>query len=222
MPYYLNYILNSVGAVLILISTLGYLSNKLNWEYLNYGVTHLLYDFGAVVHETSHAIICFFTGAKIIEYKIFAKQPRVTYTEPKLPLIGNALISFAPIAGGLLTLYLINRFLLAGYFVVPEFHSWNDMPLGVWNILRQIDILNWQSWVVILLFINVGAMMGPSYRDLINTWPIVVLLLFVRIDTLMTTGLLALALIVVNILIQFVVIVLFQAFRLFRFDSNQN
>jgi len=220
MSYYLNYVLNSVGAVLILISTLGYLSNRLNWKYLNYGIVHLLYDFGAVVHETSHAIICFFTGAKITEYKIFTKQPRVTYTEPSLPLISNALISFAPIAGGLLTLYLINRFLLAGYFVVPTFNNWNDLPLGVWHILRQINILHWQSWVVILLFINVGAMMGPSYRDLINTWPIIVLLLFVRTDILMTTGLLALALITVNILIQFIAITLLQAFRLFRFDSS--
>ena len=220
MPNYLNYILSSVGALLILISTLGYISNSLNWKYFNYGITHLLYDLGAIIHETSHAILCFLTGAKIVEYKVFVKQPRVTYAEPRLPLIGNALISIAPIAGGLVFLYLINKYLLAGYFVVPVFHTWNDLFLGVWNILKQFNILHWQSWIMTVLFINVGAMMGPSYRDLKNTWILLLVLLFAHINILINTGLIALALIIVNILIQFVAIILLQLFKLFRFDSD--
>jgi len=159
----------NLGVVIVLITIFGYVSNFLNWRYLNFGIIRSLYYIGAVVHETSHAVLCIVTGAKIQDFTVFSSQPHVVHQKSRLPLIGEPLISFAPIAGGLLFLFLVNRYLLGSHFIFtatwPQFSSWRDwgsvllVPLG---LLRQIDLLQWQSWVMILLFFNVGAMLGPS------------------------------------------------------------
>ena len=208
---YTAYIFSSVGTVLVFITLVGYLSNTLNWKYLNFSLTHKLYYIGALVHETSHALVCILTGGKITEYKIFAAQPRVGYTEGKIPWLSNALVSFAPVVGGLGFLYLVNRFALSGYFTFPEVHSWAEVGQGVGSIFMQLDLLKWQAWVMLLLFLNAGAMIGPSARDLRNIWPILLLLLLVHSDVLMGIALLAATLILVNIAIQVVAILLLGA-----------
>ena len=100
----------TIGIIIIAISVLGYVSNWLNWRFLNYKINLWLYYFGAFVHESSHAIFCLLTGARISEYKVFVKQPHVTYSNSKLPIIGNLLISIAPIFGGLTLLFFINKY----------------------------------------------------------------------------------------------------------------
>ena len=40
----------SLGLVIVLIVVLGYASNWLNWQFLNYRLTHALYYIGAFVH----------------------------------------------------------------------------------------------------------------------------------------------------------------------------
>ena len=92
----------SLGIVIVLIAALGYLSNTLNWRYLNFSVIRLLYYIGALVHETSHAVLCILTGAKIEEFTVFSDQPQVVHRPSKIPFLGELLISAAPIAGGLL------------------------------------------------------------------------------------------------------------------------
>ena len=208
----------NLGIVVVLIAAFGYVSNFLNWRYLNFGIIRSLYYIGAVVHETSHAVICVLTGAKIEEFVIFSNQPHVTHRKSRLPLIGEPLISFAPIVGGLLFLFLVNRYLLGGYFAFaatwPKFSNWHDwwsvllVPLA---LLKQIHLLQWQSWVMILLSFNAGAMLGPSPRDLKNVWLVLIILFFVPLfqltSPLVDMGLAALSLIVVNIFLQIVVIV---------------
>jgi hypothetical protein len=209
----------NLGVVIVLIAAFGYISNFLNWRYLNYSVVRLLYYVGAVVHETSHAILCVLTGAKIEEFTIFSDRPHVTHQKSRLPFLGELLISSAPIAGGLLFLFLVNHYLLGNYFVAsaPQFSSWRDwrsMLLGPLDLLSQINLLQWQSWVMILLFFNVGAMLGPSLRDLKNAWPMFVLLFFIPLfwatRPLVGMGLMALDLIFVNILLQVITIFLFR------------
>lgn len=215
----------NLGVVIVLITIFGYVSNFLNWRYLNFGIIRSLYYIGAVVHETSHAVLCIVTGAKIQDFTVFSSQPHVVHQKSRLPLIGEPLISFAPIAGGLLFLFLVNRYLLGSHFIFtatwPQFSSWRDwgsvllVPLG---LLRQIDLLQWQSWVMILLFFNVGAMLGPSPQDLKNVWPVLVILFFVPlfqfISPLVAMGLMALSLIVVNIFLQIAVIAILKIFAL--------
>jgi hypothetical protein len=206
----------NLGVIIILIAAFGYLSNTLNWRYLNFGVIRFLYYIGALVHETSHAVLCIFTGAKIREYTVFAEQPRVVHERSKLPVVGELLISAAPIAGGLLFLFLVNHYLLGNYFVLPQvadWHSWKSIlgaPLG---FLSQINILQWQSWVMIFLLFNAGAMLGPSTQDLKNVWPVLVILLFVSYAPLAAFGLMALYLVIADIVLQLIVITLIFLLR---------
>jgi hypothetical protein len=209
----------SLGIVIVLIAAFGYASNFLNWRYLNYGITRLLYYIGALVHETSHAILCVLTGAKIEKFVVFAEQPQVVHRKSKIPLLGELLISAAPIAGGLLFLFLINRFVLGNYFTMPsvQFSNWQDWrnilaaPLA---LLVQINLLQWQSWVAILFSFNAGAMLGPSARDLKNVWPMLILLFFVKSPLLVNLALMALSLIFFNIILQMIVIALLGMMRL--------
>ena len=211
----------NLGVVIILITTFGYLSNFLNWRYLNYSVVRSLYYIGAFVHETSHAIFCILTGAKIEEFTIFSTQPRVVHRRSRVPFLGELFISSAPIAGGLLFLFLLNRYALGNYFAVVSptsqslsWHDWRSILVEPIKILSQINLGQWQSWIMILLFFNVGAMLGPSPQDLKNVWPMLILLCFVppfwATIPFVAMGLTALDLIFVNILLQGIVIIVLK------------
>jgi hypothetical protein len=203
----------SLGIVIVLIAAFGYASNFLNWRYLNYGIIRLLYYIGALVHETSHAIVCVLTGAKIEKFVVFGEQPQVVHRKSKIPLIGELFISAAPIAGGLLFLFLVNRFALGNYFTMPtvqflSWHEWRNIFVAPLALLAQINLLQWQSWVAILLSFNAGAMLGPSTRDLKNVWPMLIVLFFVKSPFLVTLALAAISLIFFNIILQAIVIAL--------------
>ena len=202
----------SVGIVVIIIVSLSYLSNTLNWRYLNYGIIRFLYYIGAFVHEMSHAILCVFMGARIEKFTFLSTEPQVIHQKSKVPFIGEALISFAPIVGGLLFLFLINRYPLNNYFMFST-------PL---KLLEQINIFEWQSWVMILIFFNVGAMLGPSIQDLKNAWIIFIVLFFIKSAFLTSIGLVAINLIIVNIILQIFNIAILKLFSLlFRMARAQ-
>lgn len=200
----------SLGIVIILIAIFGSISNWLNWRYLNYGIIRFLYYIGAFVHETSHAVLCVLTGAKIEEFAVFSEQPQVVHRKSKIPFVGELLISSAPIAGGLLFLFLVNHYLLGNYFVLPAISNvgdWRSILMEPLRIISQINLLQWQSWVMVLLSFNAGAMLGPSLRDLKNVWPMLIILFFVQSSFLAGIGLVALSLILVNIILQIIIIV---------------
>lgn len=199
----------NLGIIVLSITIVGSLSNWLNWRYLNYPITRLLYYVGAFVHETSHAVLCILTGAKIKEFVVSSSQPHVTHQKSKLPIVGEILISFAPIAGGLLFLALVNHYFLGNYFAAPHVSEWQNLFIGALKSLAQINLLQWQSWVMILFFFNVGAMVGPSPRDLKNIWPILILLFFVQSAFFADLGFVALSLILVNIALQIIFILVF-------------
>ena len=189
-----------------MIALLGYISNWLNWRYLNYSVVRLLFYVGAFLHELSHVIFCRLTGATITGGNIFSRKPHVIHSKPALPLIGQLLISLAPIIGGLLFLFLINKYYLVNYFEIPQFSDWQSVLIAPLNLLSQINLLGWQSWLMILLFLNIGAMIGPSLQDLKNIWPIMIILLFIKCSPLLSLSLLVIILILTNIIIQIILI----------------
>jgi len=202
----------NLGLIIVLIVILGYISNWLNWRYLNYKITHVLYYIGAFVHESSHALFCLVTGAKIYEFKVFSSQPHVTHGKPKLPFIGNLLISSAPIFGGLFFLFFINHYVLGNYFALVTSSGYVNILSDSLKLITQIRLSTWQSWVMIILFLNAGAMIGPSARDIKNVWPILILLFFVQSYFLVNLGLIAMSIIFVNIVIQIVLILCLTIF----------
>ena len=203
----------SFGILIIAITLLGYVSNWINWQFLNYKIVRWLYFIGAFIHELSHAVFAVLLGAKIKEFRIFSSQPRVVHTEPKLPVLGIVLISLAPLFGGLLFFFLSNHFWLASYFVLPEVLNWQAILFIPFDLLGQINILEWQSWVMVLLFLNVGAMIGPSFKDLKNFWPVLLIFFFINYPPLLNFTYLVLSLILTNIILQFFFIVLIGLLR---------
>ncbi|MDD5547954.1 MAG: hypothetical protein PHN74_03640 [Candidatus Pacebacteria bacterium] len=196
----------NLGIIIILITALAFLSNLLNWKFLNSKITYFLYCIGAFIHEISHAIVCIITFAKIERFEVFSRTPQVIHRKSRLPIIGELLISFAPIAGGLLFLFSINNYLLGNYFELPAIYKWQDILSAPLNLISQINFLEWQSWIMILLFINTGAMLGPSLRDLKNVWLPLIILFFIDSAPLVSLGLLAISFILINIAIQIAII----------------
>lgn len=205
----------NLGLLIILIGLLGSISNLLNWRYLNYSIVRLLYYLGAVVHELSHAVFCFFTGAEIIEINIFSKKPHVIHLKSKLPFLGEVLISLAPIIGGLVFLFLINKYFLKNSFIVPDLSGWKNILTAPFKILAQLNFSNWRSWLMILLFLNVGAMIGPSWKDLKNIWPAIIILLFFDYPLFNYFGLLVISLILTNIFIQIILMLIIEIIKIF-------
>jgi hypothetical protein len=203
----------NLGVIILLIVIFGYVSNFLNWRYLNYGIVRLLYYIGAFVHETSHALLCVLTGAKIKEFTVISDQPRVVHEKSKIPFLGEVLISFAPIPGGLLFLFLVDHYLLHNYFSLSSFSTgqdWHSVITQPLMLISQINLLQWQSWVMILLFFNVGAMLGPSTQDLKNVWPALIILFFISFPFLVGMGLSVIGLIFINIILQIILILLLK------------
>ncbi|HLG29730.1 MAG TPA: hypothetical protein VI387_05920 [Candidatus Brocadiales bacterium] len=67
---------------------------------------------GAITHELSHALLCLVTGATIKELSIARiENPGIKYEKPKVPVIGDFLIAFAPIAGCAIVLSIVFVFL---------------------------------------------------------------------------------------------------------------
>ena len=192
----------TIGILIIIVSVLGYTSNWLNWRFLNYKINHLLYYLGAFVHETSHAILCLLTGAKISQYKVFTEQPRVVYSKPRLPVIGNLLISIAPMFGGLALLFFVNKYLLINEYSMPLFSNWKFFLSDFLRFLKQIDLTQWKNFILLFLLLNIGAMISPSGRDLKNVWFLIIILLFIPWPFFTHLGLFAIALILINIIFQ--------------------
>ena len=138
----------------------------------------------------------------------------MTHGKSKLPLLGGVIISSAPIFGGLLFLFLVNHYLLGEHFAVISVNSdWHSMLWEPLRVLAQLRPWEWQSLVMLLLFINIGAMIGPSVQDMKNVWPVLILLFFINIPPLADIGLLALSLIIVNIIIQIFLIVCISIYK---------
>ncbi len=201
------------GTTIIIISILGYISNTLNNKYLNYRLIRWLYFLGASIHEISHAIACIFTGAKIIEIKIFSSQPRVTHMKSKIPILGQMLISLAPIFGGFIFIFLINKFILGNFLSIETSVNFNNLFFSSINLLSQINILNWKGLILILILLNSGAMIGPSFQDIKNIWPIFIVLLFIKWNFATNIGLAISVLIIANIIIQLSIIALIKIFK---------
>ena len=210
----MNINFDTIGIVIIAISLFGYISNWLNWRFLNYKLNYLIYYLGAFVHESSHAILCLLTGAKVSEYKVFVRQPHVTYSNSKLPLIGNLLISIAPIFGGLTLLFFANKYFFTSQYIMPEFSSWKFFWNDFLMLLKQINLADWKNLITIFLFLNIGAMIGPSWQDLKNVWFLIIILVFIPWALFTQLGLLALSLILINIIFQIFLIIVGYILRL--------
>lgn len=207
----------TLGIIIILIVIFGFISNWLNGKYLNFKITHYLYYIGTLVHETSHAIACILTGAKIEEYSVFSDQPHVTHKTSKIPIIGNLFISAAPIFGGILFLYLINYFFPSLNFeIIKSVSNIEEIIKLPIEIIKDINFLSLNGILMATLLINSGAMIGPSIQDMKNIWFVFIPLIFLNISILNNLCFTALIIILANIYIQLILILIIKFLTLIK------
>lgn len=143
---------------------------------------------GVVVHEITHIIGCLFTGAKIKNVVFFSeKGGSVTYESPAVPLLGNVIISTAPLFG--ITLVLAGLTWIFGTYLgctlfssVPPLDSIasaGSLVTTALTLLYQNLIVKFNGWFLLYLYLTVSLVLAlsPSMQDIRNATFGVILLI---------------------------------------------
>jgi hypothetical protein len=143
---------------LIFLLLASFILNKM-WRGILSGGWYALFLFpGIIIHELSHLIGCFLTGAKVTSFCLFSfKGGYVRHSKPKLPLIGQALISVAPVVGGIGSLWLASYYLGIGI-------TKGDFPEMVRSLFDSWT-MGWPFWLFIYLAITIVICLVPSKQD---------------------------------------------------------
>ncbi len=133
---------------------------------------------GTIVHETSHAVVALLMGARITEFSVIPSGNtlgHVEHTAPKIPFIGNAAISVAPLIGCPSILLLISRY--SGVHFDPPSGTFDILMEtgflieGTLSFISGLDYLNWKTYVFLYLSLTLGAGAAPSKADIIRMLP---------------------------------------------------
>ena len=150
---------------------------------------------GLVLHELSHYAMCKLTGARVSEVSLFNRQRvgrstvysgSVTHGPSKLPYVGDPLISFAPLIGGLAVLGLLtwafdDPLAIRGHVGRPV-DPLTDL-VGVARELVSVLVAmvrripaqivaragDWRLWVYLYLAVSISMSLAPSRQDFANS-----------------------------------------------------
>ncbi len=152
---------------------------------------------GVLVHELSHYLACKLTGARVEKVQLFGRVPSegsetayggyVMHGPSKLPIVGDFLISFAPVFGGLGMMTLLTA--LAGDplgFDQSPAKAVSDDATPVHNIQSVIwGMICMMGWLPVRIYENFGDLkfwgylyltaslavtLAPSRQDFANSW----------------------------------------------------
>ncbi|MGB7788658.1 M50 family metallopeptidase [Methanoregula sp.] len=163
-------------AVMILSLILDYLwARVLPVRFLYY----ILRFPGVVVHECSHILGCLLTGAEVQKVVLFSEGGgSVTYARPKIPLLGDVIISTAPVFCIPLVLafctWVFAQYLGCIFPVFPFPPDSTNMPGGaVTVIFRMFDaniVTRFDPWFILYLYLTLSLILSvaPSLQDLKN------------------------------------------------------
>ncbi len=160
-----------INLILLVISILiiSYIINIL-MMYSVGGVYRIFVAPGVILHELSHALACLITGAKISSIDVFKKDGgEIKHTAPKVPIVGQIVISVAPLVIGALAIYFISK--VVGVNTNQSeinIMSFSDLVENIKNIIKFIDFRSLRSWLAFYLIISIAITMTPSTRDLRN------------------------------------------------------
>jgi len=122
---------------------------------------------GIVIHELSHILGAKLSGSKIADYRFFdPKGGYVKFTKPKIPLIGNAFISFAPLIIGSLVILLLGLLLNIKIAVLSNGQSLQQF----FTIIGKINFFSIPNIIVLYLIMSIAAALAPSKQDFTIAW----------------------------------------------------
>ncbi|HUH79234.1 MAG TPA: metalloprotease family protein [Methanoregula sp.] len=134
---------------------------------------------GIIVHECSHILGCFVTGAEIKNVVLVSRTGgSVTYSRPPVPFLGDIVINAAPLFIIPLVLYGCTWF-FSTYLgcVIPVLTITAVSPGAVLEIAGQITgmfagnlVFRFNPWFVLYLYLTVSLVLSlaPSSRDMKN------------------------------------------------------
>jgi hypothetical protein len=163
-------------AVIILSLILDYLwALVLPFRFLYY----ILRFPGVVIHECSHILGCLLTGADIRKVVLFSEAGgSVTYARPKIPLIGDVIISTAPVFCIPLMLtfctWAFAQYLGCSFPMFPfPLTSATLAGIIVTGVFQMFDtnlVTRFNPWFIVYLYLTLSLILSvaPSLQDLKN------------------------------------------------------
>jgi Putative zincin peptidase len=134
---------------------------------------------GVVLHECSHIIGCLLTGAQIRNIVLFSEDGgSVTYCRPRLPYIGDVIISSAPLfllplALSLIT-WVFGSYLGCIFPVYPALVGSSDalsgIGMAVFGTFSDNLLARFNGWFLLYLYLTVSLVLSvaPSTQDMKN------------------------------------------------------
>lgn len=125
---------------------------------------------GIILHELAHALLCFFTGAKITKISFFDKKGgEVKHGPSKIPVIGQFLISMAPFFFGAAAIYFISEKMgIKGVDLDNIKLTKEGISASIIYLYRSIDYRNIFTFASLYLVTSIAVTMTPSLQDLRN------------------------------------------------------
>ncbi|MCL5411115.1 MAG: M50 family metallopeptidase [Patescibacteria group bacterium] len=125
---------------------------------------------GIIVHEFSHALMCLLTGAKVSKISLFEKEGgKVVHSSPKIPILGQILISLAPIAFGAGAIFLLSKKLGINDVDFAAIHLTKQGLLEfIRSTFSNLDFHKTSTWIIVYLVLSIAVTLTPSFQDLRN------------------------------------------------------
>lgn len=136
---------------------------------------------GTVVHEFSHWVGCKLTLVQVLEFVPFSPQQDGTLGWVKHRQAGpirSEIISFAPLVGGMFSLYALSLLLLPDVQKTVEQSGLvktgdlgtvlYGMSTMVYSLMGKVDYRSWTTWVFLYFAFAIGRGMIPSVADLMH------------------------------------------------------
>jgi hypothetical protein len=134
---------------------------------------------GIVLHECAHIVGCLMTGARVHRVVLFAKDGgSVTYARPKIPYIGDVIISTAPLFLLPLALSFITGifgvYLGCVFPVYPaaltSADSLFDLTRAIFSTFSDNLVTRFNGWFLLYLYLTTSLVLStaPSSQDMKN------------------------------------------------------
>ena len=134
---------------------------------------------GVIIHECAHVLGCLITGATIKKVVLFSREGgSVTYTSPKIPYLGNVVISTAPLFCIPLVLagctWVFSQYLGCALPPLPSgIYSMDAVPglgSGIVEMFTQNIFVRFNAWFLLYLYLTLSLVLSvaPSSQDIRN------------------------------------------------------
>ncbi len=131
---------------------------------------------GVVIHEASHLLFAVVTATPVSEVKFFSSTGgHVIHGQPRIPVLGQFVISFAPLVVGITIIYFLLSLLplSAGIsYTIP----YSTFAIPVPGLTQGWGLIN-LVWIYLILSISLTLM--PSKQDVLSSLAGVLVLAFV-------------------------------------------